>query len=119
MSPEFSGRSSARISQLAGFARVFAIPLALNESDRSHGTIYAKLTAVPTKQDPCFLEVNYGGDLNLQQLAHGAGILDATCQAHLRRAASDSPSQSRTHSAQKAAHSQMRPSNRGHERKSA
>jgi hypothetical protein len=30
------------------------------------------------------LEVNWGGDLNLAQLAYGRGILDETYVAHLR-----------------------------------
>ena len=32
---------------------------------------------------PALLEVNYGGDLNLNQLASGYGILDTTFRAHL------------------------------------
>ena len=32
---------------------------------------------------PALLEVNYGGDLNLSQLASGYGILDTTFRAHL------------------------------------
>jgi hypothetical protein len=31
------------------------------------------------------LEVNYGGDLNLAQLAHGAGVLDERYTEHLAR----------------------------------
>jgi hypothetical protein len=31
------------------------------------------------------LEVNYGGDLNLAQLAHGPGVLDETYTEHLRQ----------------------------------
>lgn len=34
---------------------------------------------------PVFLELNYGGDLNLHQLAHGAGVLDDAYREHLRR----------------------------------
>ena len=34
---------------------------------------------------PVFLELNFGGDLNLHQLAHGAGVLDAVYRRHLRR----------------------------------
>ena len=34
---------------------------------------------------PVFLELNYGGDLNLHQLAHGAGVLDDVYRSHLRR----------------------------------
>ena len=34
---------------------------------------------------PVFLELNYGGDLNLHQLAHGAGVLDETYREHLQR----------------------------------
>ena len=34
---------------------------------------------------PVFLELNYGGDLNLHQLAHGAGMLDEVYRSHLRR----------------------------------
>jgi hypothetical protein len=34
---------------------------------------------------PTFLEMNFGGDLNLLQLAHGAGVLDDVYRAHLRR----------------------------------
>jgi hypothetical protein len=38
-----------------------------------------------TDRGPVFLEVNFGGDLNLHQLAHGAGVLDPVYEAHLRR----------------------------------
>jgi hypothetical protein len=38
-----------------------------------------------TADGPVFLELNYGGDLNLHQLAHGAGVLDETYREHLRR----------------------------------
>ncbi len=38
-----------------------------------------------TDQGPVFLEVNFGGDLNLAQLAHGAGVLDEDYRAHLRQ----------------------------------
>jgi hypothetical protein len=34
---------------------------------------------------PALLEVNYGGDLNLGQLAHGKGVLDEVYAEHLRR----------------------------------
>jgi hypothetical protein len=34
---------------------------------------------------PVFLGVNFGGDLNLHQLAHGARVLDPAYEAHLRR----------------------------------
>lgn len=34
---------------------------------------------------PTFLELNFGGDLNLHQLAHGQGVLDEQYRAHLRR----------------------------------
>jgi Sugar-transfer associated ATP-grasp len=34
---------------------------------------------------PVLLEVNYGGDLNLAQLAHGKGVLDEVYAEHLRR----------------------------------
>jgi hypothetical protein len=34
---------------------------------------------------PTFLEMNFGGDLYLNQLAHGAGVLDDVYRAHLRR----------------------------------
>jgi hypothetical protein len=37
-----------------------------------------------TDQGPVFLEVNFGGDLNLVQLANGKGILDDAFVAHLR-----------------------------------
>jgi hypothetical protein len=37
-----------------------------------------------TDHGPTLLEVTYGGDLNLGQLAHGAGILDAAYREHLR-----------------------------------
>ena len=36
-------------------------------------------------QGPVLLEVNYGGDLNLGQLAHGKGVLDDVYAEHLRR----------------------------------
>ncbi len=38
-----------------------------------------------TDQGPVFLEVNFGGDLNLAQLASGAGVLDEDYRAHLRQ----------------------------------
>jgi hypothetical protein len=38
-----------------------------------------------TADGPVFLELNYGGDLNLHQLAHGAGILNEAYREHLRR----------------------------------
>jgi hypothetical protein len=38
-----------------------------------------------TDRCPIFLEVNFGGDVNLHHLAHGAGVLDSTYEAHLRR----------------------------------
>jgi hypothetical protein len=38
-----------------------------------------------TDRGPVILEVNFGGDLNLHQLAHGAGVLDLVYDAHLRR----------------------------------
>jgi hypothetical protein len=34
---------------------------------------------------PVLVEVNYGGDLNLPQIAHGSGLLDARYAAHLKR----------------------------------
>jgi len=34
---------------------------------------------------PVFLELNYGGDLNLHQLAHGEGVLDDVYRSHLQR----------------------------------
>ena len=34
---------------------------------------------------PVLLEVNWGGDLNLAQLATGEGVLDQVYAAHLRR----------------------------------
>ena len=34
---------------------------------------------------PAFLELNFGGDLNLHQLAHGQGVLDDQYRTHLRR----------------------------------
>ena len=36
-------------------------------------------------EGPVLLEVNYGGDLNLAQLAHGAGVLDERYTEHLGR----------------------------------
>jgi hypothetical protein len=38
-----------------------------------------------TDQGPVFLEVNFGGDLNLAQLAVGRGVLDDDYRAHLRQ----------------------------------
>jgi hypothetical protein len=38
-----------------------------------------------TADGPIFLELNYGGDLNLHQLAHGAGVLDEVYRTHLQR----------------------------------
>ena len=37
-----------------------------------------------TERGPVFLEVNFGGDLNLAQLAEGRGVLDDEYRAHLR-----------------------------------
>ena len=34
---------------------------------------------------PTFLELNFGGDLNLHQLAHGQGVLDEQYRTHLRQ----------------------------------
>jgi hypothetical protein len=34
---------------------------------------------------PTFLELNFGGDLNLHQLAHGQGVLDDQYRTHLQR----------------------------------
>ncbi len=34
---------------------------------------------------PALLEVNFGGNLNLAQLAHGAGVLDDAYAEQLRR----------------------------------
>ena len=39
----------------------------------------------PTDSGPVLLEVNFGGDLNLAQRAHGAGVLDETYAEHLRQ----------------------------------
>jgi hypothetical protein len=36
-------------------------------------------------EGPVILEVNYGGDLSLAQLAHGAGVLDERYAEHLAR----------------------------------
>jgi len=38
-----------------------------------------------TNQGPVLLEVNFGGDLNLAQLAEGKGVLDDDYRAHLRQ----------------------------------
>lgn len=38
-----------------------------------------------TDQGPLFLEVNFGGDLNLAQLAEGQGVLDEEYRCHLRQ----------------------------------
>jgi hypothetical protein len=38
-----------------------------------------------TNRGPVLLEVNFGGDLNLAQLAFGKGVLDETYADHLRR----------------------------------
>jgi len=38
-----------------------------------------------TDKGPVLLEVNFGGDLNLAQLAHGIGVLDDAHADHLRR----------------------------------
>ena len=37
-----------------------------------------------TENGPVLLEVNFGGDLNLAQLAHGTGVLDSAYVDHLR-----------------------------------
>ena len=37
-----------------------------------------------TDRGPVFLELNFGGDLNLAQLANGKGILDKAYVEHLR-----------------------------------
>ena len=39
----------------------------------------------PTDRGPVLLEVNFGGDLNLAQLAYGTGVLDDAFAAHLSR----------------------------------
>ena len=44
-----------------------------------------------THRGPVLLEVNWGGDLNLAQLAYGRGILDATYAAHLQANRYDRP----------------------------
>jgi hypothetical protein len=36
-----------------------------------------------TRNGPVLLEVNFGGDVNLPQLAWGSGVLDSTYRAHL------------------------------------
>ncbi|HEX4174147.1 MAG TPA: hypothetical protein VHY82_16915, partial [Acetobacteraceae bacterium] len=36
-----------------------------------------------TDRGPVLLEVNWGGDLNLAQLAYGRGVLDSEFAAHL------------------------------------
>jgi hypothetical protein len=38
----------------------------------------------PTNRGPVFLELNFGGDLNLAQLADGKGVLDKPHVEHLR-----------------------------------
>ncbi len=38
-----------------------------------------------TNKGPVAIEVNWGGDMNLHQLAHGRGILSPTMIAHLKR----------------------------------
>jgi hypothetical protein len=40
---------------------------------------------VQVTDGPVFLELNYGADLNLHQLTHGAGVLDETYREHLLR----------------------------------
>jgi hypothetical protein len=35
--------------------------------------------------EPTFLELNFGGDLNLHQISHGRGVLDEQYRSHLRR----------------------------------
>jgi hypothetical protein len=42
-----------------------------------------------TDQGPVLLEVNFGGDLNLAQLAEGRGVLDDDYRAHLRQCGFD------------------------------
>ena len=37
-----------------------------------------------TEHGPVFLEINFGGDLNLTQLATGKGVLDAAFSEHLK-----------------------------------
>lgn len=44
-----------------------------------------------THRGPVLLEVNWGGDLNLAQLAYGRGILDASYAAHLQANRYDRP----------------------------
>ena len=41
--------------------------------------------AALTDNGPVFLEVNFGGDLNLAQLAYGEGVLDEAYQARLKQ----------------------------------
>jgi hypothetical protein len=38
-----------------------------------------------TADGPVCPELNDGGDLNLHQITHGAGVLDETCRQHLQR----------------------------------
>ena len=38
-----------------------------------------------TERGPVLLEVNFGSDLNLAQLALGTGVLDDTCAERLQR----------------------------------
>lgn len=38
-----------------------------------------------TERGPVLLEVNFSGDLDLAQLALGAGVLDDTCAERLQR----------------------------------
>jgi hypothetical protein len=40
-----------------------------------------------TVDGPIYLELNDGGDLNLHQFAHGAGVRDKTYREHLQRCA--------------------------------
>jgi hypothetical protein len=41
--------------------------------------------AALTDSGPVLLEVNFGGDFNDAQLAHGAGVPDETCAEQLRQ----------------------------------
>ena len=63
---------------------------ALTEMVRTASRVFAGIRTQSwdvalTADGPVFLELNYGGDLNLHQLAHGAGVLDETYREHLRR----------------------------------
>lgn len=60
-------------------------PLAVSAAEILPGIRTQSWDIAIAAEGPVLLEVNYGGDLNLAQLAHGAGVLDERYTEHLAR----------------------------------